>query len=99
MKKDRFSKIFMIVALEILLIMAVISGIVNWFRIYNMQKPVFTIPINVDENGEGTYYGLGYAIKVDGRINKYTKEYEQIRTDYYVLGILVSSLDHLNDYE
>ena len=94
MKKHRFRKAFVLMFLELLVIMAIISGVVNWFRVYDMQKPIFTVPVNVDDNGQGTYYGLGYAVKIYGKINKYTKEYERTRTDYYVMGILVSTLEH-----
>ena len=99
MKKNKFCRTFIIVFIEVMLVLALISGVVNWFRIYDMQKPIFTIPVNVDENGQGTYYGMGYAVKVYGKINKYTKEYEQTRTDYYVLGLLISSFDHKYEYK
>ena len=94
MKKRKFTKLFVMIFIEVLLVIALISGVGNWFRVYNMQKPIFTIPVNVDENGEGSYYGLGYVVNMYGKINKYTKEYKHTRTDYYVLGILVSSFDY-----
>lgn len=93
MKKNRFLKTIIVISLEVLIVMILITGFVNWFKVNNKETPIFTIGINIGENGQGTYYGLGYSIEIEGHINKYTKEYENTSAKYYILGFLIDSFD------
>ncbi len=50
----------------ILILVTVCTAVFDYFRVRSAEKPIFTIPITADDGGTGTYYGLGYTIKIKG---------------------------------
>lgn len=72
-----------------ILIIAVLTGVFDWFRVKGFEKPIFTIPITEDDGGSGIYYGLGYSIDIKGNFMPEDELPGVTHYDFYIFGVLV----------
>lgn len=67
----------------------VVAGI-DFFRIINFQKPIFCQAVTCDCGGEGTYYGLGYHVYIEGNFMPDSVGYKGVtHFEYFFFGIPV----------
>ncbi len=41
-------------------------GVVDYSKVKNFNKPIFTIPYSYDDGGSSIYYGFGYSFEIEG---------------------------------
>ena len=81
-------KIFIIILLSLLFLWGIIFGI-DYFRVANLEMPIFVKAGELaDDGGSGTYYGLGYKVEVEKNISaEYGVYLEKI--EMYMCGKVV----------
>lgn len=93
-KRKKRLKNFLYIVFEILFILALLSGLINWFRVFSYDKPILAYEVESDNIDElYTYYGLGYKIITKTSVNSITNKTEYEIGNYYVLGFLVYTFD------
>lgn len=80
----------------ILLVLWAIIFCIDYSRCSNFKEPIFAIPtVTADDGGSGTYYGLGYKVKVTKTISA---EYgvqllkvEMYIMDWFIVGAIADT--------
>lgn len=91
MKKKKTIKAVGII-LGLLLVLSIGTGTIDYFRVHNAEKPIFTIPITADDGGSGIYYGLGYQIEIKGNFMPEDPTSGIKYVEYSILGITTKEI-------
>ncbi len=86
-KRKRWVRIILVIVLIIF-----IFGVTDYLRVVSFEKPIFAIGRNLaDDGGSGTYVGLGYYFRIEGKFLPEDELKGVTKFDYYILGIRVLS--------
>lgn len=92
-KKKKIKHLFLLI-IEIVLCLAITSGLINWFRVFNYEKPIFVYEAKSEKiQGLHTYYGLGHKIIIKKEKDMITKKEKYEISNYYALGFLIYTFD------
>lgn len=95
---DKKKKSFQTVRIIVSAIFAIwiILGTVDYPRVKNFKRPIFSIPLSTaDDGGSGTYQGLGYSFEIKGNFMPEDEFPEVTYYKYYLFGNFIQ--DRLRD--
>lgn len=82
-------RIILFIVLFILLI-AIVFGIVDFFRVKSASLPIFCINVDkIDDGGSGKYIGLGYSFYIKGNFLPDEPAAGVTAYNYSILGIKI----------
>lgn len=83
-------KIFLIAV--ILAAVWVTAGIVDFRRVHSFEKPIFSIGVNIaDDGGSGHYVGLGYSFDIEGNFMPEDELPGVTEYSFYLFGFKAAS--------
>lgn len=81
-----------LIPLLIAVLLWLIFGTVDYFRVASFEKPLFCVPgITADDGGSGHYQGLGYSFDIRGNFLPEAECPGVREYSYYLFGAAVGS--------
>ena len=91
--------------ISVIIVLVVLWGIaffIDYSRCGNFKEPIFVVPgVTADDGGSGTYYGLGYKVKIEKTISSEfgptLVKVEMYMFDKFIIGAIAETNNNNTD--